>query len=95
MPERRTHLVEQEGHDRGRLGGDFGWEVKRSQEERGVEERGEEREDGENVQLGDGEQLGRMHVVPVTKLMCQDSFDFFRFALFDECIEDDDMFGLI
>ena len=36
-----------------------------------------------------------MHVIPVTKFMCQDSFDFFRLALFDERVEDDNMFGLI
>ena len=36
-----------------------------------------------------------MHVVPVTKLMRQDSFDFFWFALLDEGVEDDNMFGLI
>ena len=34
-----------------------------------MKERGEEREEGENVQLRDGEQLGRMHVVPVTQLV--------------------------
>ena len=55
MSGRRTHLVEQEGDDRGRLRGDLWWEVKRSEEERGVEERGEEREDGEDVQLRDRE----------------------------------------
>ena len=34
-----------------------------------MKERGEEREDGENVQLGDGEQLRGVHVVPVTQLV--------------------------
>ena len=47
------------------------------------------------MQLGDRHELQWVHVVPVTKLMCQDSFDFFRLALFDERVEDDDMFGLI
>lgn len=59
-----------------------------------MQKRGEEREDGEDVELGDTEQLGGVHVVPVTELVSEDGFDFFGFALFDESIKDDDVFTL-
>ena len=66
---RDTHLVQQERDDRGRLRGDRGREVERAQEGWCAEERGEEREDGEDVQLRDGEELRRVHVVPVPELV--------------------------
>jgi hypothetical protein len=59
-----------------------------------VQEGGEEREDGEDVELGDGHHLGGVHVVPVPELVREDGFDFFGFALLDEGVEDDDVFGL-
>lgn len=55
---------------------------------------GKEREDGEDVELGDAEELGGVHVIPVTELVCEDGFDFVGFALFDEGIEDDDVLAL-
>ena len=70
-------------------------EVEGAQNWRRVHEGREQCENGEEVELGNKQELGRVHVVPVTKLVCQDSFDFFRLALLDERVKDDDMFGLI
>ena len=61
----------EEERDDGRgLRGDRGREVERAQERGCVQERGEEREDREDVHLRQEQQLGRVHVVPVPKLVC-------------------------
>jgi hypothetical protein len=59
-----------------------------------VEECGEERQDGEDVHLGDAEELGWVHVVPVAEFVRQDCLHFFGFALFDQGIKDNDVFAL-
>ena len=59
-----------------------------------MQKRRKEREDGEHVHLGDAEQLGRVHVIPVTEFVREDGFDFVGLALLDEGIKDDDVFAL-
>ena len=46
------------------------------------------------MQLGDGEQLRRMHIVPVAELVREDSLDLVGLALLHEGVEDDDVLGL-
>jgi len=64
------------------------------EEGRRVEESGEERKNGEEMELRDEEQLRRVVVVPVAELMSEDSFHFFRPRLFDQGIKDDNVFAL-
>ena len=55
---------------------------------------GKERENGKDVHLLDAEQLGEVHVVPVTEFVRENALDFIRLALFDERIKDDNVFAL-
>ena len=91
---RQDHLEQQERNDRRRVGRHLFREAERAEEGRGVQEGGEEGEDGEDVELGDGHHFGGVHMVPVAELVCEHGFDFFGFALLDEGVEDDDVFGL-
>jgi hypothetical protein len=59
-----------------------------------VQEGGEERKDGEDVDLRDGEHFGRVQVIPVPKLVGEDGFDLIGLTLLDERIEDDDVLAL-
>lgn len=54
----------------------------------------EERKDGKDVKLRDTHKLRRVHVIPVTKLVCQNGLHLLRLALLDECVEDDDVLAL-
>lgn len=47
------------------------------------------------MDLGDGHHLGRVEVVPVAEFVRQHGFYFFRLALLDEGIENDDVLGLV
>ena len=59
-----------------------------------MQKRGKEREDGEYVDLGDAEELGGVHVVPVAELVREDRFDLVWLAFLDEGVKDDDVFAL-
>lgn len=66
----QDHLEEQEGDDGRRLGGNFLGEIEGAEDRRGVKEGGEQGEDGEDVDLRDGEEFGGVEVVPVAELVC-------------------------
>lgn len=59
-----------------------------------MQERREEREHGKDVHLRDAQQLGRVHEIPVSKLVPEDRFHFLGLALLDERIKDNDVFAL-
>ena len=90
----RTHLKHQKCHHRRRTRRDRPREIKRAYKLRRVQKRGKEREDAENVDLGDAEKLGGVHVVPVAEFVGEDGFDLVWFAFFDEGVKDDDVFAL-
>jgi hypothetical protein len=87
-------LEEEERHDGGRLGGNGLREVEGSEDGRGVQEGGEEGEDGEDVDLGDGKHFGGVKVVPVAEFVREDGLDFVCLTLLNERIEDDDVLAL-
>lgn len=57
---RQDHLEEQEGDHGWRLRTDLFAEIKRAKERWGVQERGEQGENGEDMDLRDGHHLGRV-----------------------------------
>ena len=59
-----------------------------------MQERGKEREDGKDVDLGDEEEFGGMHVEPVAKFVSEDGFDVIGFTFFDEGVENNDVLAL-
>lgn len=59
-----------------------------------MQERWEERKDGEDVKLRDTHKLCRVHVIPMPQLVCKNGLHLLRLALFDECVEDDDVLTL-
>lgn len=59
-----------------------------------MQERGKEREDGKDVDLGDEEEFGGMHMEPVAEFVSEDGFDVIGFAFFDEGVEDNDVLAL-
>jgi len=64
-------------------------------EERGRgEESREECEDGKKVELRDEEKFRGVKVVPVTKFMGNDSFDFLGLRLLDQGVKDDNVLAL-
>ena len=65
----KDHLEQNERQNRRGLGRDVFREVERSEKPWGVDEGGEESEDREDVDLRNDEELGRVHVVPVTELV--------------------------
>ena len=64
-----TNLEKKEGDDGGRVSSGGLGKTKRSEEGRCVQEGREERQDGENMQLGHTEHFGGMVVIPVSELM--------------------------
>ncbi len=87
-------MEEKEGDDGGRLCGDAFGKIKCAKERGSVEEGREECENGENVKLGNGHELAGVQVIPVSELVSEHSFNFFRFGLLNECIENHNMFAL-
>ena len=89
-----THLKHQKRHHRRWTRRNRPREIKRANKLRRVQKRGKEREDGEYVDLGDAEELGGVHVVPVAELVREDRFDLVWLAFLDEGVKDDDVFAL-
>jgi len=90
---RQDHLKHQKRHHRRWTCRDGPREIKGTYKLRRVQKGGKEREDTKDVDLGDAEELGGVHVVPVTEFVGEDGFDLVWFAFFDEGIKDDDMFA--
>ena len=65
----RTYLEQQECDDRWRTRGNASREIKGTKELWRVEEGREKRKDGEDVDLGDAQELGGVHVVPVSEFV--------------------------
>jgi len=63
------HLEHNERQNRRGLRRNLFRKVKCSEEQRGVDEGGEESEDREDVDLRNDEELGRVHIVPVTEFV--------------------------
>lgn len=63
------HLVQQEGNDSRRLCGNGRREVECAEKRGRMKERKEEREDRENVHLGNQEKLRWVQVIPVTEFV--------------------------
>ena len=59
-----------------------------------MQKRRKQRQDGKNVNLGDAQQLGGVHVVPMSEFVREDGFDFVGFAFLDERVKDDNVFAL-
>ena len=56
-----------------------------------VDKDGEQGEDVEHVELSDAEQFRRMAETPVAELVAQYSDHFFRLALLDQCVIDNNV----
>jgi len=75
-----SYLVKEERDDWRRAHSDRLRETEGTEKRRRVEESGEECHDGEEVELGHEEELCRVQVVPVTKLMRENGFNLFGFG---------------
>ena len=92
---REDHLEKEERNHGRRLGGDRLGKVERAQKRWGMQERGEQREDGEGVHLRDDHLLQGVVVVPVAKFMSEDGLDLLGLGLLDERVKDDNVFALM
>ena len=89
-----TCLVKKECNDRWWPCRNGLWEAKRAEERRRVEEGREERKDSKEVELRNEEKFCRVEVVPVTKFMGENSFNFLWLRLLDQGVKDDNVLAL-
>jgi hypothetical protein len=91
---RGSYLVKKECDDRWWPRRNGLWEAKGTEKRRRVEESREECKDGKEVELRNEEKFCRVEVVPVTKFMGEDSFDFLGLRLLDQGVKDDNVLAL-
>jgi hypothetical protein len=70
------------------------WEAEGAKKRRRVEKSREESEDGEEVELGHEKKFRRVKVIPVPKLMGENSLNFLGLGLLNQGVKDDNVFAL-
>lgn len=89
----QDHLEDDEGDNCRRVSRNLWGKVKGAQHRWCVDKRREQRENAEYVDFGENHHLSGMKIEPVTEFVRYDSLHFFRLGLFDERVEDNNMFA--